>query len=205
MYHSPEQDVHRLGAVMMNKTSADPRITRTRSRVIDAALELLSEAGPEAVTHQRVAELAGVGRATVYRHWPERWLLIRDALESLSLQMVPPEGLCMRDSLVCMLEQLCDQLESPASTALGSLITQAEWDPESRVLLDRITANASAGMPRLLERGAREDGLRVDVPPATALALIAGPFFFERYVMGRVSSRAHIRAMVDGLLDRWGT
>jgi AcrR family transcriptional regulator len=50
----------------------DPRVVRTRLAVLEAATMLLRTEGPGAVTHARVAEAAGVGRATIYRHWPDQ-------------------------------------------------------------------------------------------------------------------------------------
>ena len=45
----------------------DPRTVRSREAILAAARHLLLHHGPAAVTHQRVAEQAGVGRATVSR------------------------------------------------------------------------------------------------------------------------------------------
>jgi AcrR family transcriptional regulator len=181
----------------------DPRIERTREAVAAASLELLREDGPEAVTHQRVAERAGIGRATVYRHWPDRQSLMLDALEALSLSIGVPEDLPIRDALVHMLETLCDRLESPVALAMSSLIARAEWEPEVRSFLDRVLMHAEQEMEALLTRGVAEGELEMDVPMETALSLIAGPFFHERFIVGHVVSRDYIRAHVDALLARW--
>ncbi len=53
--------------------------------MLDAARELLAREGPDAVTHQRVARQAGVGRATVYRHWPRREQLVLDTMAGVEL------------------------------------------------------------------------------------------------------------------------
>jgi AcrR family transcriptional regulator len=42
----------------------------TRQRIVDAAIELHQTIGPGATTVTDVAERAGVGRVTVYRHFP---------------------------------------------------------------------------------------------------------------------------------------
>ncbi len=60
----------------------DPRVARTRSDVSAVALRLLIEDGWDAVTHARVAALAGYSRATVYTHWPERDDLVRQAFSA---------------------------------------------------------------------------------------------------------------------------
>jgi AcrR family transcriptional regulator len=182
----------------------DPRIERTKARVLDAALALLREEGPEALSHQRVAERAKVGRATVYRHWPERWDLLRDALETMSLNLAPPPGLGLRDGLVAMLNELCDRLESPAAQALSALVAQAEWDPRARDLICRIEERVTGAIASFIERHRTELDLRLDRSLRAAVAAIAGPFFFERFLLGRLESREVIPAHVDGLLAHWG-
>jgi AcrR family transcriptional regulator len=49
----------------------DPRVERTRARVVEAAWALMDEGGPAAITYSALAERSGVGRATLYRHWPD--------------------------------------------------------------------------------------------------------------------------------------
>jgi AcrR family transcriptional regulator len=183
--------------------ATDPRIERTRARVVEAALELLREDGPEAVTHQKVAERASVGRATIYRHWPDRWSLIIAAFENLSMSMNASTDLPVRDSLIAVLEQLCDHFASPMSVAMASLISRAEWEPEARAFLNRLIDHAGDEIGNLLDRGVAEEGLELDVPPETALATIAGPFFYERFIGGGVVSREQIPAHIDALIARW--
>jgi AcrR family transcriptional regulator len=43
----------------------------TRQRIVDAAIELHSTVGPTATTISDIAARAGVGRVTVYRHFPD--------------------------------------------------------------------------------------------------------------------------------------
>src|ERR1700760_2101298 len=64
-------------------SSEDARVARTRADVARAALEVLTGEGSEAVTHARVAELAGYSKTTLYTHWPARVELITMAIESL--------------------------------------------------------------------------------------------------------------------------
>jgi AcrR family transcriptional regulator len=45
-------------------------MNRTRQRITDAAVELHGTIGPAATTMSAIAELAGVTRATLYRHFP---------------------------------------------------------------------------------------------------------------------------------------
>jgi AcrR family transcriptional regulator len=49
----------------------------TRSRIVEAAVSLHGTVGVSRATVTRIAELAGVGRQTVYRHFPDESTLVR--------------------------------------------------------------------------------------------------------------------------------
>src|SRR6266705_1946789 len=71
----------------MTSPATDPRAARSREAILAAALDLLAREGPGAITHQRVARQAGVGRATVYRHWAAPEDLLRDVLYAAELAL----------------------------------------------------------------------------------------------------------------------
>ncbi len=55
----------------------------TRQLIVDAALQLTLAGPAEPVTHERVAELAGLGVRTTYRHYPTRTDLIQALWERI--------------------------------------------------------------------------------------------------------------------------
>lgn len=61
----------------------DARIVRTRNDVLATVLRVLVDEGREAVTHNYVATEAGYSRATVYKHWPTKTDLLREAFNWL--------------------------------------------------------------------------------------------------------------------------
>ena len=52
------------------------RQDQTRQRIVEAAVELHQTVGPAATTISDIAERAGVGRVTVYRHFPDEAALL---------------------------------------------------------------------------------------------------------------------------------
>ena len=48
----------------------------TRQRIVEAAIELHEDVGPARTTVTEIAERAGVGRPTVYRHFPDEMTLL---------------------------------------------------------------------------------------------------------------------------------
>jgi TetR/AcrR family transcriptional regulator, regulator of autoinduction and epiphytic fitness len=67
----------------------DPRVERSRMVILAAAVDELARVGYGGVTIESVAGRAGVGKSTIYRHWPDKLALIADAFETFHEQMVP--------------------------------------------------------------------------------------------------------------------
>ena len=60
-----------------------PRDADADVRILRAAVELMTEVGPEATTMSAVIERSGVARATAYRRWPNRNALLVAALREV--------------------------------------------------------------------------------------------------------------------------
>src|SRR5713101_3839691 len=103
----------------MTSPATDPRAARSREAILAAAYDLLAREGPGAITHQRVAQQAGVGRATVYRHWAAPEDLLRDVLFSAELPFFATPALPLRSWLHAELRQLADELALPAVASLA--------------------------------------------------------------------------------------
>ena len=69
-----------------------PRNTLSRSMIVEAALELIDEAGLDAVTMPSVARHLGVGTMSLYRHVGDKRDLIDAVAESVMGQIDVPDG-----------------------------------------------------------------------------------------------------------------
>lgn len=126
---------------------ANPQVERTHSLMLDAAKRLLESEGPDAVTHLRIAEAAGVGRATVYRHWPERLDILADLLAAGARpHFVPPVGDSPREQLAEVLVRFAQSMEDEQGRALALLVARAEWDDRFEVVREAVLAE---GLPQL--------------------------------------------------------
>ena len=103
----------------MTSQATDPRAARSREAILAAAFDLLAREGPGAITHQRVALQAGVGRATVYRHWAAPEDLLRDVLFSAELPFFAAPALPLRSWLRAELRRLADELALPPVASLA--------------------------------------------------------------------------------------
>src|SRR6202158_6440145 len=63
----------------VKRSPGRPRSERARVSILRSTLELLAQKGFSELTIEAVAAHAGVGKATVYRWWPDKAALIVDA------------------------------------------------------------------------------------------------------------------------------
>jgi AcrR family transcriptional regulator len=184
--------------------SPDPRFARTRAAVRAAVRELVDRDGIEGVTHQRVAEVAGVGRASVYRHWPDRTHLLLDALAGVG----DPASWRSSGDLATDLRRELGRVqrilnESPFVAQLVALIGRAEWEPELRTLKRQLLAQGTGGLRQALEHGVSRGELRADLDVDATMARLAGPLFFQRLLADTTIEDGFVTALIEDLREWW--
>ncbi|MFJ8075737.1 TetR/AcrR family transcriptional regulator C-terminal ligand-binding domain-containing protein [Streptomyces sp. NPDC096176] len=190
----------------MSPSKVDPRAQRTRAAALAAAAELLGEGGPGAVTHAAVAERSGVGRATVYRHWPQQQHLLLDALADSTEPLLSVGEGAVRDQLVRQLAERLDWFnQSLSASVTAALIDQAERDPRTREMRQLLYGTAVEQLRAALRTGAKRGELRAGADDHAALLLtrIMGPLFFRRYLLGQALDEEFVVRSVDNALASW--
>jgi AcrR family transcriptional regulator len=73
------------------------RQDETRQRIVEAAVALHEQLGPSQTSISAIAERAGVGRPTVYRHFPDERSLYTACTSHYLAQHQPPDSVSWRD------------------------------------------------------------------------------------------------------------
>lgn len=185
----------------MRATPSDPRVHRTRAAALSAAREVLIEEGWEAVTHARVAERAGVARATMYRRWPDRAALLQDTLATeVIIQHAIPSG-DLRLDLVHELGAFRDRLADDAWTPiLTALIDRSEWDPDIMKVKRSLVRLHLHSLRALIEDASIADVLPGLLDPDFGVAQLIGPLLYLRVISSEALSRAMVEKLVDDFL-----
>lgn len=180
----------------------DPRVVRTRQAVRDAVRSLVQRAGFEAVSHQQVAAEAGIGRATVYRHWPNRTDLLLDALADVEVARDWQTSGDLATDLAVELGRLQRALSgSPLVPELVALIGRAEWDADLRDTKAALLASGTAGLRRTLEAALERGELAPDVDIDVAIARLAGPLFYRRVLAHASIDQGLVDQVVTGFVS----
>ena len=148
-----------------------------------------------------MAARAGVGKSTIYRHWPGKIELIEDAICSLKDEVSVPAAGSVRDRLVGFLQTLARNMaDSTWSACLPAVIDAAERDPEVQALQRRIAMERRQVLVDLLAEGV-EAG---EIAPSADLGLLAeclvGPILVRRLLLHEPFDPAAVPALVQQLL-----
>lgn len=155
----------------------DPRVERSRAKLLAAATDLLVEAGPGALTVDHVAERSGVAKSTLYRHWPSRTALMIDVLRAnmpCTPQLDPSKGFepCLREYMRSLAESLSDPEWARIMPALFAL---RQHLPEVDDLTEADREEKVALMRELLARGAAEGLIPTGLDPHAVATTLVGP------------------------------
>jgi TetR/AcrR family transcriptional regulator, regulator of autoinduction and epiphytic fitness len=152
---------------------------------------------------EAVAARAGVGKSTVYRHWPGKLELIEDAIRTLKSAVAQPEGGSVRERVTALLVTIATGMaDSTWSTCLPAIIDAAERDPEVLAIHRRVTRERRQVLVDLLAEGV-ESG---EVGPEVDLGLLAealiGPIVVRRLLLHEPLDPAKVPALVDQVMPR---
>ena len=178
----------------------DPRVTRTKAVVLDAATSLLAEGAPS-FTVEAVAARSGVAKTTIYRHWPTRSDLLVAAIACFETRQPTPDTGSLRQDLIVLLGALARGLaHDDWARSLPAIIVAAEHDPQVADLHAHLVRFKSTAVREVLERAQARRELAPGVNVDLAMDTLAGPLFFRRLVLHRTTSRADVARLVDQLL-----
>ena len=114
------------------KEQTDARVVRTRERVLEAAQRLLFDGGPSAITYSALAEEAGVGRTTLYRHWPtldDLWAEVTAIVDTHTRIEFSGD---LRQDLLTAMSIVASMARTDAGRAsVASMLERSQWDDDT--------------------------------------------------------------------------
>ena len=178
--------------------TADPRVVRSRSTVIDATRAILHESGFSGATVEAISARSGVAKTTIYRQWKSRNELLLDAFSFDKHRVEFPTTNDLRADLSEALHGLSRELYSSEWVNLmPAMIEASERDPEflamSRASIDARRKPLKDRLTLAIKRGELPDHADVE----TLLAMLVGPLFYRRLI----AHQAMKRSLADDLVD----
>ncbi len=181
-----------------------PRVEGDREEeILDATFELLTTVGYDRLTMDAVAREARASKATLYRRWESKALLVIDALiRSKGMPDIRTEDTgSLRGDLMATFCGNHGLASGKATRVLGAVITAVSTDPEFAALFREHfiapkTQVAQAIYQRAIERGEISPDIDLEIiTPA-----LAGVCLHRMYVMGQQPDDAVIERVIDNLI-----
>lgn len=178
-----------------------PRVERTRQRALWAGREILLREGWDALTQSRVAEAAGIGRATVYRHWPDRISLLQDVCTAeVTRVRVVAAGDLRRDLCAQLQAMRREFVENGFDKVIVALTDRCFWEPELLPIKQGIVEHGTAPVRQILADAVARGELAADLDLDEAIGVLAGPLLYRHLFAGGDTSNAAIARSVDDFL-----
>jgi len=168
------------------KRAIDPRIERSRSIILEASLQELGEVGYGAFTIESVASRAGVGKSTIYRHWPDKLALIADAFRTFHEERGPDiTSGTPRERVERVVRHVAEVVAgSTFSRCIPALIDAAERDRDLRRFHHRFQREARRPLVALIAEGVARGDFHGDTDPELAAVALLGIIFYRRLMCG---------------------
>jgi AcrR family transcriptional regulator len=153
---------------------------------------------------ESVAERAGVGRSTLYRHWRDKTALIADALETLNVQPDPNRELVSgtaRQRVELLLSHLARAVtDSPVAACIPALIHATETNSDVRVFFHRYSAQRRRRLTDAIASGVEDGQFPARVSAEAASVALSGAVFYRRLMTADVLDAAFIDDLIDTVL-----
>lgn len=158
-----------------------PRSEAAHKAILRAALRLVTRHGFRAVTVNEIAAEAGVGKMTLYRHWPNKSAVVMDALLALiGDETAFPEAKNALQSLRHQLDLQAAFFRSPRGNLIRSLISEAQSDPElATAFRERWLMPRRQGVQTTMRQAVADGSLRADFDIDTAIDLLYGSIYYR--------------------------
>lgn len=165
-----------------NKRPGRPRSRRSHEAILAATREILIDSGVHELSIEGVASKAGVGKATIYRHWKSKDDLISEAIGTIANDIVIPDsGNAINDFTAVLngMVKVAEDATQSSTTAFKKILAGLM---ESPVLMDiykeQFIVPRRNALKQIIEKGIEQGQIRKDVQIDHLIDVIGGSYFY---------------------------
>jgi AcrR family transcriptional regulator len=182
------------------RTPGRPRSEQARVSILRSTLKFLEKGGFPELTIESIAANANVGKATVYRWWPNKAALVADAFAHSAVDKLhfPDTGVLLND-MSQQMRQLVHILRSRRGRIVSAMLGAGQSDPSlltafrERFMLPR-RQEAYSTLRRAIDRG--------ELPPNQDLDLLLDSLYGAIYMRFLIRHDALTDEFVDNLCQQ---
>jgi AcrR family transcriptional regulator len=170
--------------------------------VLEATLKRLANVGYERLSVPDIAESAAVNKTSIYRRWPSKVELVRDALASaMTHANEPPDTGTLHGDLIELAKIVATFMQSPVGKSIIQIMLSEGADPELRTMARSAYGQSNSSGPWIVIKRAIERGeLKTGIDPSRALFTIAGAIMHRVLVEQDKVTDTVLEQMIDVVL-----
>ena len=179
-----------------------PRSPQADQAILDAVLDLLSEGlSAAAVSIEAVAARAGVGKATIYRRWPNKEALLIDAVAAMKGPLPEPAGVSVRDDLIMLMRANRTGRAQRYGKVTACLLPEFLRDEQLHRMYQAVIEPRRDVTRGVLRRGIASGELRADLDIELTLLMLQGPSMMQNLLQPPgVPEEGFVEKLVDAVL-----
>nr|WP_307837957.1 TetR/AcrR family transcriptional regulator [Actinoplanes philippinensis] len=182
------------------KAPGRPRNAQADETILDAVLGLLSEGqSAAAISIEAVAAKAGVGKATIYRRWPNKEALLIDAVRSMKGPLPEPAGRSVREDLIALIKANRTPRAQRYSKVTACLLPEISRDSELARMYQDFVEPRREVTRQVLRRGIATGELRADLDVELTQLMLSAPGMVQS--MLRLGSVVPDEQFAESLVD----
>ena len=185
----------------MTAERCDPRVARSRLRLVEAATELLREGGSPALTIEAVAARSGVAKTTIYRHFTDRDALHLAALDACgSAAAVQDTGDIYADIESWMQRFAVALYSADFASLLPTVIDAAERSPNMALSAMEMTTQRRSVIVNRLRSAIAKGELAPGANAEFLAEQLASPLFYRRFISRQKLPKRYVSDVVRSVL-----
>lgn len=187
------------GSTQVSAKRGRPRNVETEKAILAASYDLLLENGFGAVTVEKIAERAGVSKATIYKWWPNKAAVVMDGfLSAASARLPVPATDSVLQDILDHAKNVTRFMTSPEGQIIKELIGEGQFDSGlAEAYQTRYIQPRRLEARQLLERGVQEGKLKQDLDIELSIDLLYGPIFYRLLVLGDRMDDEYVEKLVS--------
>jgi len=179
------------------RNAGRPRCQVARDAILAATARLLRETSVRELAIESIAREAGVGKATIYRWWPNKTAIVIDAFfsEVVPLTSFPVKG-SASDAILAQCTKLIDVLDGPLGNVVAQIIGEGQSNDDVLLKFREIfLQHRRAEFGALFARGIREGEFKPGIDVELAADLVYGPVWYRLLVAHQPLDKAFAKQL----------
>jgi AcrR family transcriptional regulator len=182
-----------------------PRSEKAHQAILTAAMRLVFQNGFRAVSIDAIAIEADVGRATIYRRWPNKAAIIMDAfLQEVGPGINFPSRADATQSIQIQMRLLAKAFRGKHGALIKALLGEAQFDPElAEAFRERWILPRREAAKDTLREAILKGQMRANVDLDTTIDALYGGIYYRLQIGNAALSEAYVddlfRHVMNGL------